>query len=209
MNKALIAVIDDEQDLLDNFTDLLSDQYEIRSFIKPTDFLTALPDLIKNDMKMAITDYKMPGMTGLEMMKRAYDIKGFPFIVLSGQLDKQTVLDAVEIGVFRILEKPCDYDSLAAAIDQLLLEGDLIEVRKEIRMLTSQLRELYSMIRIALMQYIPEETIDRMVVDAPNGNVKEKMSFEDLLEKLEHRLETLLVSEKMLADLKTNKWKAG
>ncbi len=206
--KALIAVVDDEQDLLENFESLLSEHFLIQTFSSPFAFLEALPNLLKQGLQLVITDYKMPKMNGLEMVQKGHEIKNFPFIILSGHLEKQTVMDAVEIGVFRLLEKPTNHEDLLATIDQLLLENDLGRVRQEIRLITTQLRELYSGIRVVLSQYIPPEMQDRMVVDTQPSGGLQKMSFEDLLEQLEHRLDNLLKSEKVMNDLRQERWKA-
>lgn len=206
MNFPLIAVVDDEVDLLDNFKALLSDQFQVDTFLTPNDFLAALPDLKEKGLKLLISDFKMPGISGLEMIQKAHVTHpDLPFILLSGYLDKKTVLEAVEMGVFRLLEKPCLPDVLLSSIDQLLVEADLADVRREIRSITSQLRELYSSVRMALLQYIPENVMNRLVVDAPDGQAIKTMSFEDLLEKLEQRLDALLSSEKMISELRNSR----
>lgn len=204
--KPLIAVVDDEKDLLENFKFLLEDDFEVATFNDPLEFLRQVPDLISQNLRLLVIDYKMPGLTGLEtIQKMQLENRSVPFIVLSGYLDKRTVIEAVEMGVFRILEKPCPPQELLSAIDQLLVEAELQTVRKEIRQITSQLRELYSSIRIALLQYIPEDIVDRMVIDAPHGSPNQKMSFDDLLEKLEHRLDHLLETEKLMNDLSSTR----
>ena len=203
MSRHLIAVVDDENDLLDNFRALLEDQFEIETFSSPAEFLNSLPRLLERKLRLLITDFKMPGMTGLEMVQKVHQqAPHIPFIILSGFLDKKSVMAAIRLGVFRLLEKPSPAEEILAAVDQLILESELGFVREEIRQITSQLRELYSTVRLALLQHIPEDVIDRLVVDAPEGRVTRKMSFEDLLEDLEHRLDQLLRSEKLMKDLK-------
>ncbi len=206
MSTPVIAVVDDEVDLLENFKVLLSDQFEVESFSSPKDFLAAIPKLKAKGLRLLISDFKMPGLNGLEMIQKAHvDFPDLPFILLSGYLDKKTVLEAVDMGVFQLLEKPCQPDVLISAIDQLLIEADLADVRKEIRGITSQLREVYSSVRMALLQYIPEDVMDRLVVDTPEGKGIQTMRFEELLEKLEHRLDSLLNSEKMISDLRNTR----
>lgn len=208
MDQPLVAVVDDEQDLLENFTSLLEDQYQVKAFNSPAAFLQALPELKQQGVRLVVSDFKMPGLTGLEMIQKAITvIPNLPFVILSGFLDKKTVMDAVELGVFRILEKPCDPEVLLSAVDQLLMEADLQNTRTEIRKITSQLREFYSTIRIALMQHIPADVLDRLIVDSPGESTETKMSFEKLLENLEQRLDQLLTSEKMINDLKGNRLK--
>jgi FixJ family two-component response regulator len=208
MDRHLIAVVDDEQDLLDNYREFLEDQFDVETFHTPTAFLQAIPQLTQRKLRLLITDFKMPEMTGLEMVQQAHtQVPHIPFIILSGFLDKKTVMAAVAMGVFRLLEKPARPNDILEAVDQLILESELTFVREEIRQITSQLRELYGLVRLALLQYIPEDVIDRLVVEAPNGRIKRSMSFDDLLANLEQRLNQLLTSEKLMNDLKDSNLK--
>jgi FixJ family two-component response regulator len=203
-----IVVVDDENDLLENYKDLLGDDFIVEAFSNPQSFVQStdrsdfqVPDLV-------ITDLKMPGMDGLEMVRRIQKKKiYFPVILMSGFLDKQAALDAQDIGVFRLLEKPTPIAKLRRIIDQLMVEHEVHLVRREIRVLTSQLRELYAGIRLAVLPYIPEDVLNRMIVNAPNGTVKKSMSFEDLMEALETRLDQLLKAEKSLGELREKNYK--
>lgn len=207
--KPLLVVVDDEQDIIDNYVDLLSDQFRIKSYQDPTAFLKSMDHGDFETPDILITDLKMPQMDGVEMIRNAQKKDHyFPFILLSGYLDKQAVINAVDAGAFRLLEKPTDYNLLLSTIDSLLIEHDIIKVRKEIRELTSQLREIYTGLRLLLDQYIPPEILERMVVDAPGGHVKKKMGFDELLGHLENRLEKLLESEKIMNEMRANKMKA-
>ncbi|MCE3010406.1 MAG: response regulator [Proteobacteria bacterium] len=203
--KAKLIIVDDEKDILENFHDLLNDEYEIQTFSHPRDFLNYVA-AERPHPHLLLTDLKMQSMDGIDMIKEAQKL-GFdsPFIILSGHLDKSAALEAVDQGVFRILEKPCEQELLLRTIEETILEAEGHRVRREIRHLTSQLRELYTGIRFTLLQYIPEDVIDRLVVDAPHGKVKEKMSFEKLLEQLESRLDQLLKSEQVFEQLKKKK----
>lgn len=154
-------------------------------------------------------------MNGLQMIQEAQrNGHYFPFILLSGFLDKDVVIQAVDVGVFRLLEKPTEYTLLLHTIDQLMIEHDVYKVRKEIRSLSSQLRELYTAIRLALLQHIPAETLNRIIrptsINANSSNLKvsgnsKDESFEELLERLETRLEKLIASEKILDEMRVNK----
>jgi DNA-binding NtrC family response regulator len=209
-DKTHIVVVDDETEILELYKSVLGDTYRVSSFNSPVEFLKALTNNEIKDVSLVITDLKMPQMDGLDMIRQAQAKNYFfPFIMLSGYLDKQAVIDAVDVGVFKLLEKPTEFEVLLSTIDQLLMEHEIYKVRKEIRTLTSQLREMYSMVRLVLLQYIPEDVIDKIVLDGdPGGDPKAKMSFESLLEKLEGRLDTLLASEKMILELKSNRFKS-
>jgi FixJ family two-component response regulator len=191
------------------YTHLLGDNFKVSAFHSPKKFLNSLLDGSLTSVSLVLTDFKMPEMNGLDMIRKAQDLEHhFPFILLSGHLDRKAMIDAVDVGVFRLLEKPTEFEVLLSTIDQLLMEHEIYQVRNEIRVLTSQLRELYSMIRVVLLQHIPEELIERLVIEPKSGSHPEsKMSFDTLMEKLESRLEALLASEKMILELKTNRFK--
>lgn len=207
MHPHRIAVIDDEPELLENYKDFLGEYFEVNAYSEAKDFLASmespnfqLPDLV-------ITDLKMPSMDGIEMIRRAQKKNvNFPVILLSGFLDKQSAIDAVDIGVYKLLEKPTSMEKLMATIDQILVEHDIYKVRGEIRVLTGQLRELYTSLRMVVLPYVPAEILERMVLDAA-GPGKKKMSFDDLLESLEARLEQLLKSEKILGEIRQQKFR--
>jgi DNA-binding NtrC family response regulator len=202
----LIAVVDDETDIREDYKTLLSDEFDVIDFSDPFSFLKYLDKPNVRHPNLVISDYKMPGMDGIEMIRQAQK-KGaeFPFILLSGFLDKDSVITAVEVGVHRLLEKPTNFDQLRAAVDQLLLEFEVVKIRNEIRQITSQLRELYTGIRLILNQHIPSDIVERMVIEAQEGSVRNKMSFESLLEHLESRLERLLESEKIMTQLRSQR----
>jgi len=210
MSKPKLIVVDDEIDILDIYTSLLEPDFEVEAFNSPKEFLAALQADPHKDFELLITDLKMPEIDGLQMITQAQALGfSFPFILLSGHMDKAAAIDAINLGAFRRLEKPTAYEVLIAAIDQLIMEHEIVNVRKEIRAMTGQLRELYTSIRIIMDQYIPEDILNRLVVETnPDGQVKNKTSFESVLEKLETRLERLLESERVLTEMKVNKFKS-
>ncbi len=203
--KYLVFAVDDESEILQSYEDLLSEDYSVKTFQNPQSFLQYFDDDKAPLPDVVVTDLNLPAMTGLDMVQRLQK-KGveFPFILLSGYLSKEIVIQAVDIGVFRLLEKPVEAETLLSTIDQLILERQVIGVRQEIRDLTAQLRELYTGIRLIMEQYIPEDVMKRMIVENPDGENKKPMSFDQLLENLESRLEVLLQNEKLLTQMKVN-----
>lgn len=210
MKKPSLIVIDDETDILENYQTLFEESYNVVTYDNPAKFLAAVRSTGFKAPDALITDLTMPGMNGLEMIKRVHSMGVFfPFILLTGNLDKDAAVVAINQGVFKILEKPTDFHVLNSAIDQIIIDHEIYLVRNEIRQITKQLRELYSGLRVSLMQYIPEDVIDQMIVDAPEGHVQKKMSFEDLLDVLEVRLDRLLKSETFLNEMQQDKVKAS
>lgn len=198
-----IVAIDDEEALLENYNELLSDRYEVATFSRGRDFIASLDQKELRHPNLIIVDLKMPDMDGISLLKEAQKKNcDCPAILLSGYLDKKSTLDAMELGVFRFLEKPVDFEKILNTVEELLIEGDLRKTRKEIRSLTSQLRELYSSIRLVVLPYVPDEILERLVVQTNQGtNQQKKISLDDALEGLELKLDNLLKTEKILIEL--------
>lgn len=76
-------------------------------------FEEQLPDII-------LTDLRMPGMTGLEMV-RALREKGYrtPVIILSALSDSDTILEAVDLGIVKYHVKPVDTTVLVTQLEAL------------------------------------------------------------------------------------------
>ena len=67
---------------------------------------TLRPDLV-------ITDIRMPGIYGLEMIRKANEINpGIQYIILSGYSEFQYAKEAIAIGVYAFLEKPVSVEEL-------------------------------------------------------------------------------------------------
>jgi two-component system chemotaxis response regulator CheY len=68
---------------------------------------------------MVLTDWNMPGMTGLEVLKaiRAQDTK-IPVIMVTTEAEKSRVLEAIQAGVTDYLVKPFTQDVLREKLEK-------------------------------------------------------------------------------------------
>jgi len=91
--------------------------------------------------QLLITDYRMPGMSGIEMLGvvRAEKIP-CGVIVLTGHGDPQLALDAMRAGADDFVAKPCDPARLVLLVHRTLEQRRLID---ELEQLRNQLREDY------------------------------------------------------------------
>ena len=101
----------------------------------------ALRILHETPCKVVMSDVKMPGMHGLELLGRVKQL--YPNIVravLSGHADIKLVLDAVnQGGIDRYLTKPWEDDEVAATLRQCI---ELFDLRQERDMLKEELAAL-------------------------------------------------------------------
>jgi CheY-like chemotaxis protein len=74
----------------------------------------SMPDLI-------ISDVRMPGCTGLEVLARLRRSDAtIPVILITAFGDQQTHTEAERLGAVRVLDKPFDVDELCAAAQELV-----------------------------------------------------------------------------------------
>lgn len=202
-DKPLIAVVDDEPEITELLAEELQNEYQVMQFNAPQRFIEALK---ANMLQPAVlvTDLKMPGMSGLEMLKQVSELGySIPTIMFSGYLDKDDAITALELGVIHILEKPIDTSVVHEVVSDSLIDWELMKTRTEIRELTKQVKEIYSTLRMSIANYVPKEIVDKVFI-VPGGKHE---SFDDLLESLESKLDFLLREETLLAKIKHTQYK--
>jgi len=92
----------------------------------------ALEFLAARPFDVIVSDMRMPGMNGVELLSRANEL--FPDttrIMLTGNADLQTAVEAVNQGhVFRFIMKPCDSDALVQVLQQAIRQHELITAER-------------------------------------------------------------------------------
>jgi two-component system response regulator FixJ len=112
-----IYIIDDDEAARDSLQFLLETAgLTARTYETATVFLKTLPD---TGVGCVITDVRMPGMTGLELLKslkaRAFPL---PVIVITGHGDIPLAVEAMREGAADFLEKPYNDDALLQSIER-------------------------------------------------------------------------------------------
>ncbi len=110
MIKPKLWIIDDEESIRTICRSALEDSFIIETFPNGSQALLALnsdkPDLI-------ITDIKMPGLSGLELLQKvSVKYPGLPTIVITAHSDIDNALSAYKGGAFEYLPKPFDVDTI-------------------------------------------------------------------------------------------------
>ncbi len=121
--KRVLHVIDDDEAMRESLAFLLGTSgFEVKTFASAPAFLDALPDL---DITCVVTDVRMHGMDGLEMMKRV-KASGhhFPVIIMTAHGDVPLAVEAMKLGAFDFLEKPFEDEALITAINSAIQRGN-------------------------------------------------------------------------------------
>ena len=118
----LIFIVDDDPVCLNSVGTLLrSFEYDVRTFSSAEEFLEADVDLVHGCL---LCDIRMPGMSGLELLK-TLRLKGItlPVILISGYTDSETVGAAEEHGAIAVLDKPTRPRALVECIQAAFQES--------------------------------------------------------------------------------------
>jgi two-component system, LuxR family, response regulator FixJ len=110
----VVHVIDDDDGVRDALAFLLDVNGIVASFYPSADaFLDALPA----EAGCVLTDVRMPGMTGLDLV-RELTARGvdFPVVVMTGHGDVPLAVEAMKAGVRDFIEKPFDDEHLISCL---------------------------------------------------------------------------------------------
>jgi len=120
-NNPKILFVDDDKILLESFKMVFRKGYSLETCSSPIKALK----LLERGKRYAviISDMRMPGMDGIEFLRRAADIDGDAMrIMLTGYADLETAMAAVNSGkVSHFLTKPCPSANLKEAIDTCIV----------------------------------------------------------------------------------------
>jgi two-component system, LuxR family, response regulator FixJ len=144
-----VHVIDDDEAVRESIDFLLrSAGLSVRTYDSATSFLDAAP---KIGAGCVITDVRMPGLTGIDLLRRLQEMQiGLPVIVITGHGDVPLAVEAMKCGAVDFLEKPFDDDVLLASVRAALnrseesaaLEAERAEIRARIGALTQRERDV-------------------------------------------------------------------
>jgi FixJ family two-component response regulator len=115
-----IALVDDEKEIVETLRRQLEHfGFKCSSFFNANSALEAI--LSDNTLDILITDVRMPGMSGLELVKCVREVNSeIPIVILTGFGDMQLTLDALRSGATDYLSKPYDVMILKKSIDRII-----------------------------------------------------------------------------------------
>ncbi|MDF0492054.1 response regulator FixJ [Bradyrhizobium yuanmingense] len=121
--KGHVYVIDDDAAMRDSLNFLLdSAGFAVTLFDDALAFLEALPGL---GFGCVVSDVRMPGLDGIELLKRMKAQQSrFPIVIMTGHGDVPLAVEAMKLGAVDFLEKPFDDDRLTAMIESAIRQAE-------------------------------------------------------------------------------------
>ncbi|MCP4650972.1 MAG: sigma-54-dependent Fis family transcriptional regulator [PVC group bacterium] len=136
MNKEYILVVDDERGMREYLKKLLTDNgYAV---VVANNGMEALTQIEKKIPVLAIIDFKMPGMDGLELLAKIKEVhQQITVIMMTAYGTMENAIKAMKLGAYDYLNKPFELDEISLVIDKAFekkrLEEENIELRRELK----------------------------------------------------------------------------
>ncbi|MCF6182677.1 sigma-54 dependent transcriptional regulator [Lutibacter sp.] len=152
--KLKIAVVDDERIIRITIADELRDKnYIVKEYANAQsvliDYKDFLPDIL-------ITDIKMPGMDGIELLKKIKLLNtNITVIVMSAFGTVDVAVDAMKLGAFDYLTKPFNTDEIFILLDKI---KEFTSIKEENKILRKRIEKKYDFSR-----FIGDEKINREI----------------------------------------------
>jgi PAS domain S-box-containing protein/diguanylate cyclase (GGDEF)-like protein len=130
-NRTLLLVDDEDNILAALKRTLRRDGYHI---VTACNAAEGLQRLTEHEVDVIISDQRMPGMTGVEFLRRAKDL--YPHtvrMVLSGYTELQSIIDAVNEGaIYKFLTKPWDDERLRAHVSEAFQQKGMADENRRL-----------------------------------------------------------------------------
>jgi two-component system response regulator FixJ len=122
-HRGKVYVIDDDEAMRDSLDFLLgSANFDVTLFESANRFLETLSS---TDFGCVVSDIRMPGIDGIELLKRLKASRSaFPVLIMTGHGDVPLAVEAMKLGASDFLEKPFEDDRLVGMIDAALRQAE-------------------------------------------------------------------------------------
>ena len=117
MSEGKVLIVDDEQE----YREAMAERLEVRGYTveKAENGLDALSKIQGANYDAIVLDFMMPGMDGLETLKRIRSQRpDLQVILLTGHATVKSGVEAIKLGAMDFLEKPAEIEKLTGMIEK-------------------------------------------------------------------------------------------
>ncbi|MFC1669493.1 response regulator [Spirochaetota bacterium] len=159
-----ILLIDDEESIVNVLSlSLRSDGYDVVTAYNGEESLGVFE---KESPDIVITDLKMPGMNGFEVLKKMKELnQQVEVIVITGHGDMDSAIEALQIGASDFINKPVRGDALTIALDRA---KDKILIRQQLEDYT---QDLENMVQMATDELRRKSELQSKLISSSNDGV--------------------------------------
>jgi two-component system, NtrC family, response regulator AtoC len=139
-----ILILEDEKLLRMTLRKRLQDQgYDV---VEAETGAAALEAIREDEPDLLLLDYKLPDMTGIDVLRQVRDLHlDTSAILLTAFASVGSAVEAMKLGAHDYIDKPVDFDALSATIAKAL---ETTRLRREVRRHRSEMQRLYGITNI-------------------------------------------------------------
>src|SRR5436190_17910601 len=121
MSEARVLLVDDDPALLQALPEVLRLRMGEVTVDTADSAATALDRIADRDYDAVVTDIKMPGMDGLELLAKLRTHRpDTPTLMITGHGEHDLVVDALRAGAYDFIQKPIDRDYFVASLSRAI-----------------------------------------------------------------------------------------
>ncbi len=175
--QSTILVVDDDPYVLESISTLL------RAFgftVKTCDNAnSAVQEIQRMAIDVVLTDIKMPGLTGVELLGMIHKFDSqIPVILMTAYAELDVAVDAIKKGAFDFITKPYNADYLLHTIEKAVKYSDLIQMERDykktledtVRKRTQELSDALVMVKNMSREVISRLTVVAEYRDTTTGS---------------------------------------
>lgn len=142
-----VMIVDDEEIHLRSVDKALRlNNYKTLTYTSPE---TALAGYDPEKVDVVVTDFKMPQMTGIELLKALKKRNPEVYVVImTGFADKDNAIDAVNNGAYFFFRKPIEIKEMLNVFDRIKKEMSAREKEKKLIQLAREYRKIQNILGI-------------------------------------------------------------
>lgn len=124
LNKDIKILIVDDFATMRRIVKNLLNELGFKNTIEADDGLTALPILMKGGIDFVVTDWNMPGMQGIDLLRKIRseeNLKHLPVLMITAEAKRDQIVEAAQAGVNGYIVKPFTAATLKEKLNKIFV----------------------------------------------------------------------------------------
>jgi diguanylate cyclase (GGDEF)-like protein/PAS domain S-box-containing protein len=173
--KRTLLLVDDEENIVSSLKRLF--RREGYHILTANSAAEGLQRLTEAEVDVIVSDQRMPGMTGVEFLRRAKDL--YPDtvrMVLSGFTELQSIIDAVNEGaIYKFLTKPWDDARLRAHVAEAFVHKEMADENRRLTRQVDSANNDLALLNERLEALLAQQREQAELLQASAGGVREML----------------------------------
>ena len=119
-----ILIIDDDTSLLESYTVLFEDEFQVSTAVSGE---SGLDLLRQEDVHLVLLDVRLPGIDGLEVLRRIKALdENVDVIMITADRNVRVAVEAIKLGAYDYIVKPFEIDEMLSLLRRTLEHQNLL-----------------------------------------------------------------------------------